>query len=121
MNIVLLRKNYYTYRFPEAVQVSESIMNARPRENQVRRTHQLTSLLISVRFCVCLTQISPGHIRVALFSRATIHPLFGGHVLLFHKHEMFSEDIKKCHNVPEKAPLATVRSPLANTQKRLEK
>jgi len=78
----------------------------------VRRTHLY--LLVN-RFCPCFTQISPGHLRAALLSRATIH------VLLFHKNEMFSEDIQKCQNVLEKGLLATVWSPLANTQKRLEK
>ena len=98
-----------------------NLVNAMPRESHVRRTHQLKSLLVTIRFYVCLTQICPGRIRAALLSRATTHPLFGGHVLLFHKNEIFSKDIKKCQNVPERGPLATVRSPLANTQKRLEK
>jgi len=48
-------------------------------------------------------------------------PLYERHVLFFHENEMFSEDIQKYQKVPESAPLATLRSPLANIQKRLEK
>jgi len=94
LNIVLWRNNYYTYRFPEACQVSD-LVNARPRESHVRRTHQHQSLLVTIRFCVCLTPICPGRIRVASLSRPTIHPPFKRHVLL-HKNEIFSENIQKC-------------------------
>jgi len=69
-----------------------NLVNARSRESHIRRTHQVKSLLAAIWFCVCLTQIFPGRMR-ALLSWATIHPYFGGHVLLFHK----NGHSKKCY------------------------
>ena len=95
-----------------------NLVNARPMESHVRRTHQLESPLVTGRFCVCLARICPGRIGVALLSRATIRPFVEDMSSFFIKMKCFP---KTFQNVPERGPLATEWKPLANIQKRLEK
>jgi len=87
--------------------------------------HQLTSLLVAIWFCVCLTQFFSRCIQVALLSRATMRPFCEGHAPLFHKNghskNVLREHSKMSKYVPKRGPLDTVRSPLANIQKRLQK
>ena len=60
-----------------------NMLNARP--SRVERISLRVHILVSGRFCVCLTQICTGRIWVALWSRATTRPLFGVHDNFFHE------------------------------------
>jgi len=59
-----MKQLLHVYGFLKVGHVSES--NA--CEGKPRRTHQLTSLLVTVRFCVCLAQTCTGRTWAALWS-----------------------------------------------------
>jgi len=63
-----------------------------------RRTHYLTSLRVTGRFCVCLTHNCAGRTWVALLSRATIRALFGVAYIfnVLMRNEVISEDVQNC-------------------------
>ena len=77
-------------------QVSESSeCKAKPR-----RAQKLTSLLVTGRFCVCLTQICTGRMSSIAMQGYHTSSFWSTCPLFFIRNAIICEDIQKCQNIP---------------------